>query len=134
MSARLTFGLFLALGTISSGCDATDASSSGLETADGYEGDEEGECTNQADDDRDGYFDCQDNGCWGHPACDGGSTGAGTGGATDGGPTGGPTGSNTGTETGNATGSTTGTTTGVTSCDAPLCDITSFRNCGLLID
>ncbi len=39
-----------------------------------YEGDEAGECTDGADNDRDGYFDCEDNGCWNHPDCEGGET------------------------------------------------------------
>jgi hypothetical protein len=35
------------------------------------EGDEAGECRDGADNDQNGYFDCQDNGCWGSPDCDG---------------------------------------------------------------
>jgi hypothetical protein len=42
-----------------------------------YEGDAAGECADGADDDRDGYFDCQDNGCWGSPDCAGDTGGAG---------------------------------------------------------
>jgi hypothetical protein len=34
-----------------------------------YEGDAAGECTDGADNDRDGYFDCADNGCWQSPDC-----------------------------------------------------------------
>lgn len=35
-----------------------------------FEGDAGGECANGADDDQDGYFDCDDNGCFGSPDCD----------------------------------------------------------------
>ena len=34
-----------------------------------YEGDEAGECTDGADNDRDGKFDCEDDGCSGSPDC-----------------------------------------------------------------
>jgi hypothetical protein len=33
------------------------------------EGDDGGECSDGADNDQDGYFDCQDNGCWNSPDC-----------------------------------------------------------------
>ncbi len=33
------------------------------------EGDDPGECTDGADNDSDGYFDCADNDCWGSPDC-----------------------------------------------------------------
>ena len=36
-----------------------------------YEGGAAGDCTDRADNDRDGYFDCEDNGCWGSPDCEG---------------------------------------------------------------
>ena len=36
---------------------------------DDYEGDEPGECTDRADNDRDGKFDCNDEGCAGSPDC-----------------------------------------------------------------
>ena len=36
---------------------------------DDYEGDEPGECTDRADNDRDGKFDCDDEGCAGSPDC-----------------------------------------------------------------
>ena len=36
-----------------------------------YEGDELGECTDRADNDRDGLFDCDDPGCEGSPDCTG---------------------------------------------------------------
>ena len=35
------------------------------------EGDAAGECSDGADDDQDGYFDCDDNNCWGSPSCEG---------------------------------------------------------------
>ena len=35
------------------------------------EGDEAGECSDGADNDWDGYFDCQDNECWNSPDCEG---------------------------------------------------------------
>ena len=38
---------------------------------DDYEGDGPYECSDGADNDRDGYFDCNDNGCWNSPQCDG---------------------------------------------------------------
>jgi len=34
-----------------------------------YEGDHPGECSDKADNDRNGYFDCQDKSCWGSPDC-----------------------------------------------------------------
>ena len=34
-----------------------------------YEGDETGECSDGADNDRDGLFDCEDDGCSGSPDC-----------------------------------------------------------------
>ena len=37
--------------------------------ADAFEGDEPGECTDGADNDRDGLFDCDDPGCEGAPDC-----------------------------------------------------------------
>lgn len=36
------------------------------------EGDDPGECTDGADNDRDGFFDCDDNDCMGSPVCNGG--------------------------------------------------------------
>ncbi len=35
-----------------------------------FEGDAAGECSNGADDDQNGYFDCDDIGCWNSPDCD----------------------------------------------------------------
>ena len=37
-----------------------------------YEGDDPGECTDGADNDRDGDFDCNDDGCEDSPHCEGG--------------------------------------------------------------
>ncbi|MCB9777779.1 MAG: hypothetical protein H6742_04380 [Alphaproteobacteria bacterium] len=53
------------------------------------EGDEAGECSDGADNNQDGYFDCDDQGCWGSPDCqgDGAVDGGGDGGGTDGGGT-----------------------------------------------
>ena len=34
-----------------------------------YEGDEAGECSDEADNDKDGLFDCDDDTCAGSPAC-----------------------------------------------------------------
>ncbi len=50
------------------------------------EGREPGDCTNRADDDGDGAFDCADDGCAGSPDCVGGDTGADTGADTSFGP------------------------------------------------
>lgn len=47
-----------------------------------YEGAAAGDCTDGADNDRDGYFDCADNGCWNAPDCEG--EGGGTGDGSDG--------------------------------------------------
>lgn len=81
-----------------------------------YEGDDAGECTDGADNDRDGYFDCQDNGCWGHPDCDG-YTGVGPGGGPGG----------TGTASGGSgTGTGTGTTAAGNCPGAAQCDLTSM--------
>jgi hypothetical protein len=38
------------------------------------EGSNPGECTDAADNDADGFFDCDDNGCWGAPTCAGAGT------------------------------------------------------------
>ena len=50
-----------------------------------YEGDVSGECSDGADNDRDGYFDCEDNGCWNAPDCGGGDGSDGSGDGADGG-------------------------------------------------
>ena len=47
---------------LSAGCE---------EKLDDYEGDDPAECTDGADNDRDGMFDCDDPGCQGSPLCDG---------------------------------------------------------------
>lgn len=41
-----------------------------LACASDIEGAVPGECTDGADNDQDGYFDCEDNDCWGSPDCD----------------------------------------------------------------
>ena len=41
---------------------------------DDYEGDQPGECDDGADNDRDGDFDCDDEGCFAAPACEPGTT------------------------------------------------------------
>src|SRR6185436_10840445 len=46
--------------------------------AEAYEGDAAGECDNGADDDRDGFFDCDDNGCMGSSVCAGSESDADT--------------------------------------------------------
>ena len=46
--------------------------------AETYEGDAAGECDNGADDDRDGFFDCDDNGCMGSSVCAGSESDADT--------------------------------------------------------
>jgi hypothetical protein len=48
-----------------------DKDDTGLDPADSYEGDEPGECSDGADNDRDGLFDCDDPGCQGGPDCEG---------------------------------------------------------------
>lgn len=46
--------------------------------AEAYEGDAAGECEDGADDDRDGFFDCDDNGCMGSSVCAGAESDADT--------------------------------------------------------
>ena len=63
----------LVMGSCRGGCNATDKGEQGAdeEVKPGdYEGDDAGECRDGADNDQDGYFDCQDNGCWDSPDCD----------------------------------------------------------------
>ena len=131
----LWLGLFLAMGCNDDGKTASSDTGPIL-----VEGDEAGECSDEADNDRNGLFDCDDPGCAGSPACDedddldadggttegddldadgGTTTGESTGGETTGG---GETGAaSTGGETGGS-----GTTTGGGSTDAdgsvPSCD------------
>ena len=59
-------GLMLFVGACISSSDDDDDFSSAL-----YEGDEAGECDDRADNDRDGLFDCDDDGCEGSPDCSG---------------------------------------------------------------
>lgn len=59
----LTFGLSLIL-------SCGDKDDTGTEPPVEYEGDEAGECTDGADNDQDGLFDCDDEGCAGSPDCD----------------------------------------------------------------
>ena len=117
-SVFLASVLTLAFGAGCNGCQGVDPNADGAGAND-YEGDDKGECEDGADNDRDGYFDCQDNGCWGSPVCNG-YTGAGPG--TGGGP-GAGTGAGTGAATGAGTG--TGTATGTPNCTEPVCDLTS---------
>jgi len=77
--------VFLAVGTLSmwgcrGGCNTTDKGDQGANEKiqpDDYEGDDAGECSDGADNDRNGYFDCQDKGCWDSPDCDGSGNGGG---------------------------------------------------------
>jgi hypothetical protein len=50
--------------------DVPDSEGAAPDAAD-YEGDAPGECTDRADNDRDGLFDCDDPGCFGSPDCAG---------------------------------------------------------------
>ncbi len=43
----------------------------GSNDSDRVEGTREGDCTDSADNDGDGFFDCEDQGCWGSPDCPG---------------------------------------------------------------
>ena len=61
---HLPAALWLVAGAL--GCDGETAPDK-AETP--YEGDVAGECTDGADNDRDGWFDCDDNGCWNAPEC-----------------------------------------------------------------
>lgn len=61
-----------------------------------YEGDDAGECADGADNDRNGYFDCDDHGCMGSPDCDGTPSGGGGAGSGGGGDTGDGTGGGSG--------------------------------------
>ena len=49
--------------------------SGGSVKATDFEGDDAEECRDGADNDRNGYFDCQDKGCWDSPDCDGSNGG-----------------------------------------------------------
>ena len=81
-----------------------------------FEGDEAGECSDLADNDQDGLFDCDDPNCSGSPICQSSDnpcvdTGDNTSNNT-GNNTGNSTGNNTGDNTGNSTGNNTGDNTG----------------------
>ncbi len=65
MRSALLITVFL----LAAGCG--DKDETGLDPADAYEGDEAGECSDGADNDRDGLFDCDDPGCQGGPDCEG---------------------------------------------------------------
>jgi lysophospholipase L1-like esterase len=67
---RLPGLLMLTACTVSGGPEGKDSS------APPYEGDVAGECSDGADNDRDGWFDCDDNGCWNSPECEGQDTDA----------------------------------------------------------
>ncbi len=108
--------LTLTAGFGASSCKGADSDAKGNNPTGEYEGDDAGECKDGADNDRDGYFDCQDNGCWGSPDCDG-YVGPGTGG--------GPGGPGTGTGAATGTGTGTGTATGQ-ACTDPPCDLTEM--------
>jgi hypothetical protein len=71
----------------------------------------------------DGFFDCDDQGCFNHPLCKGEGTGASTGGAT-GGATGSTTGSNTGSSTGTATSGACASASPPALCDLKTADVT----------
>ena len=62
--------------------DSGTVAATGDGTTEDFEGDEAGECSDGADNDRDGLFDCEDPGCVNSPDCASGETGGGT---TDGG-------------------------------------------------
>jgi len=70
--------VFVALALFTFGCednvdpmDDDDAVADDDDAADSYEGDEPGECSDGADNDQDGLFDCDDEGCAGSPDCAG---------------------------------------------------------------
>jgi hypothetical protein len=82
-------------------------------TAVSIEGDEPGECSDGADNDGDGYFDCDDNECWNSPDCDE-TGGTGNGGGGNGNGNGGG-------------GAGTSTSTSTTDGCEPFCGITSVE-------
>jgi hypothetical protein len=59
-------------------------SDGGADGGSGYEGDQPGECADGVDNDRDGFFDCDDEGCAGSSACSGAPADASFGGDGDG--------------------------------------------------
>ena len=74
-------------------CEATEPAPTQGVTVHSIEGDDPGECSNGADDDANGFFDCDDQGCFNAPDCAG------------------EPGTNPGTGTGTSTGTTTTTGT-----------------------
>ena len=102
------------------GCSDTGAGEGDGEGAatEEFEGDGAGECSDGADNDQDGWFDCNDQDCFNSPDCveGGGGTGGGTGG--------GGTGGGGGTAGGGGTGGGSGTGGG-TDCVDPICDLKS---------
>jgi hypothetical protein len=118
--------VFILLGL--TGCSDTTGGGGKDATTDAeeFEGDAAGECSDGADNDQDGWFDCNDQDCFNSPDCaDGGggggsntnNTGTGSGTGTGGGGGGGGGG---GTATGGGTG------TGGTDCVGALCDLKSM--------
>ena len=68
----MTFGL-LSCSATSSMQETTDGTPTDIE----YEGDDPGECSDGADNDMDGFFDCNDNECMMSPDCTGETTNTG---------------------------------------------------------
>jgi lysophospholipase L1-like esterase len=68
-STRLVALLLLLVATLGCGDDDSRDAGDADGGPDAYEGDEPGECTDSADNDRDGLFDCNDPGCAGSPSC-----------------------------------------------------------------
>ncbi|MFT4623288.1 MAG: hypothetical protein ACI8PZ_001944 [Myxococcota bacterium] len=94
---------------------ATDANGEGA-AAEEFEGDAAGECSDGADNDKDGWFDCNDQDCFNSPDCLNGGPGTGT-------ATGGGTGGGSGTGGGGTGGGGTGTGGGGVDCTTPICDL-----------
>ncbi len=125
----LTWRFVICLGLgLSLGCSGKDNGNTADSGSTLVEGDEAGECSDEADNDRNGLFDCDDPGCEGSPACedgddldaDGGSTddGAETGDTDAGGTTDGATnGGSSGTDGSPTTGGESGATSGAASDD-----------------
>ena len=64
---KQSFSMFLACMLLMTGCLGGDDDSDTEIVL--YEGDEPGECSDGADNDKDGLFDCDDDQCAGSPAC-----------------------------------------------------------------
>jgi hypothetical protein len=74
--ACAAWSLLLALSVTVAACSGGSASDDDDDDSDTRsEGDVEGDCDDGADNDGDGRFDCDDSGCAGRPACDGGTDG-----------------------------------------------------------